>query len=212
MRVLEKLLFAFLFLVGAPALLWASGHVTATYFVATSATSTSAFAGSIAAETSGFVYDASTNRVGIGIATPQEPLHIKTTSANTNSSISLRGPIRLSDGGSLGATNDANTANKGLELRGAPILIGSNTSNGGTSNDYIAFNTTDTSEKVRLTSAGNFGIGTTTPATKLDVNGLIRTYQTATTTCSASVEGSFFYSATGKHFYGCDGTIWKQLD
>jgi hypothetical protein len=61
---------------------------------------------------------------------------------------------------------------------------------------------------------GNTGIGTTTPSVKLDVNGLIRVYQTSTTTCSASIEGSIFYNGTvgNKHFYGCDGTNWKQLD
>src|SRR5690606_13432732 len=36
--------------------------------------------------------------------------------------------------------------------------------------DTIAFST-NTTEKVRITSSGNVGIGTTTPATKLDVNG-----------------------------------------
>lgn len=65
-----------------------------------------------------------------------------------------------------------------------------------------------------FSTSGKIGIATTTPATTLDVNGLIRVYQTSTTTCATAIEGSIFYNGTtgNKHFYGCDGTNWKQLD
>jgi len=60
---------------------------------------------------------------------------------------------------------------------------------------------------------GNIGVGTSTPAVKLDVyEGLMRAYQTATTTCDTTTEGAFYYSRASKHFYGCDGTNWLKLD
>jgi hypothetical protein len=61
-------------------------------------------------------------------------------------------------------------------------------------------------------SSSKVGIGTTSPATALDVSGLFRALQTSTTTCSASIEGSSFYSSGNKHFWGCDGTNWNRLD
>jgi hypothetical protein len=66
----------------------------------------------------------------------------------------------------------------------------------------------------KTVSTGKVGIGIAAPATTLDVNGLIRAYQTSTTTCDASVEGSIFYNGTAgnKHFYGCNGSAWRQLD
>lgn len=59
---------------------------------------------------------------------------------------------------------------------------------------------------------GKLGVNTASPATTVDVSGLIRAYQTSTTTCSTTIEGAFFYSSANKHFWGCNGTVWKQLD
>jgi hypothetical protein len=70
------------------------------------------------------------------------------------------------------------------------------------------------------------GVSTTTSTNGVDIsggcfafngvclisNGLVRVYQTATTTCSASIEGSMFYNSSNKHFWGCDGTNWNRLD
>lgn len=69
-----------------------------------------------------------------------------------------------------------------------------------------------TPEIMRIASNGKVGIATSTPATTLDVNGLIRVYQTASTTCAAAIEGSIFYNSDNKHFWGCDGTNWNRLD
>ena len=50
--------------------------IDASYFVATSTTATSTFAGGLEIETTGFVYDSSSNYVGIGTATPSDRLTV----------------------------------------------------------------------------------------------------------------------------------------
>jgi len=55
------------------------GETVSEYFTATSTTATSTFAGGLAIETSGFVYDYSSNNVGIGTAAPTSTIHATTT-------------------------------------------------------------------------------------------------------------------------------------
>ncbi|HEY4510916.1 MAG TPA: hypothetical protein VJG29_00920, partial [Candidatus Paceibacterota bacterium] len=65
--------------------LTAYGVVTVPYFVATSTSATSTFAGGLAIETSGFVYDFQTNRVGIGTASPSNTLTVSGSTDITGS-------------------------------------------------------------------------------------------------------------------------------
>lgn len=60
--------------------------------------------------------------------------------------------------------------------------------------------------------AVNVGIGTTTPAVKLDVNGIIKTQPTSSRTCDANTQGGIMYDSDDNHFYGCNGSAWVQLD
>lgn len=53
-----------------------TGQLTALNFIGSSASATSTLAGGFAIETSGFVYDFSTNNVGIGTASPGESLEV----------------------------------------------------------------------------------------------------------------------------------------
>ncbi|MBT4483765.1 MAG: polysaccharide deacetylase family protein [Candidatus Latescibacteria bacterium] len=60
--------------------------------------------------------------------------------------------------------------------------------------------------------AGNVGIGTTTPATTLDVNGIIKTQPASSRTCNVNSAGGIYFDSDDDHFYGCNGTDWIQLD
>ena len=56
--------------------LTAATYLRAPFFTATSTTATSTFEGGLTIETSGFIYDVSTNRVGIGTTSPAQALSV----------------------------------------------------------------------------------------------------------------------------------------
>lgn len=89
------------------------------------------------------------------------------------------------------------------------------------SESYIAFHTNGyqpSDEKMRLTSEGNLGIGNISPAEKLEVNGAVKIGNGGYTGISDGVTtpvpdggaGTIVFSDA--HFYGWDGSTWKQLD
>jgi len=53
------------------------------------------------------------------------------------------------------------------------------------------------------------GVGTFKPQAKLDVAGAVRVADDSSA-CTTTNRGTIRFS--GNHFYGCDGTTWKQLD
>ena len=53
------------------------------------------------------------------------------------------------------------------------------------------------------------GVGTYKPQAKLDVAGAVRVADDSSA-CTTTNRGTIRFS--GNHFYGCDGTTWKQLD
>ncbi len=64
------------------------------------------------------------------------------------------------------------------------------------------------SERMRLDSNGNLGIGTTLPQTKLDVNGSVRVGVDATA-CSATIAGAMRFNTPNVEF--CNGTSWTSV-
>jgi hypothetical protein len=97
------------------------------------------------------IFDNGTN-VGIGTTSPSYKLHVNTTSTVEDM---------------IGMTNGTQT-----------LTLGVNNSAGGSflfenGNNALRFGTNG-SERMRITNAGNVGIGTTTPGAKLEVNGSFR--------------------------------------
>ena len=71
--------------------------------------------------------------------------------------------------------------------------------------NYMAFFTNNTDERMRITSSGNVGIMVTDPDEILEVNGAIHIGNTANTNAGA-------IRWNGTNFQGYDGSTWKALD
>ena len=132
-----------------------------------------------ATETMRILGSGSTSKVGIGISAPASRLHVHESGA-TNCNVNLTN-------GTSGST-----ATDGLLLRmdtvgqafvynmeNAPLLFGTNAT-----------------EKMQISAGGNVGIGTTNPASKLDVNGIV--------TSNRTTAGSFIVSGDGAYTFGTD--------
>ena len=103
-----------------------SGNIIATStpqfasFIATSTTATSTIAGGLAIETSGFVYDYSTNNVGIGTASPRGTFDVGGTAGSAGMLIDSNSFVSISN-------NDAGTSNTIFgRLAGDAIISGGN--------------------------------------------------------------------------------------
>jgi hypothetical protein len=117
------------------------------------------------------VVDDVNNRVGIGTASPGTILEVSSATPIFRISSSLNSSfhgIEFRNGGSLDA--EIKQLPQTGEFR---ISNGRNSGWGGLITLY-----TDTAERMRITSAGNVGIGTTSPAYKLDVSGTARVTST----------------------------------
>jgi len=159
--------------------------VTAPNFVADSASATSTFAGGLAIETSGLVYDYSSGNVGIGTAAPDGTLHVQTSSSGASAHVNGDDFI-IDNSGATGMSILGGTASS---LR---LMFGDSDNNYAGSIEYENSNNamtfrTSNSEKLRIDSNGNVGIGTTSPYAKLSVVGeTVAEYFTATSTTATS--------------------------
>jgi hypothetical protein len=66
------------------------------------------------------------------------------------------------------------------------------------------------STRMRISSSGNVGIGTTNPVTKLAVNGDVQ-IGNSSATCDATTEGSQRYNSSSKKMEFCNGTTWGEI-
>jgi hypothetical protein len=142
--------------------------------------------------------------VGIGTASPANILHASDGSGATriqvdNTANSAAGAgiyMRTLSGGSMVSNATLRTDNAG--------------------NLSIFTGTTSEAERMRITSAGNVGIGTASPGVSLEVNGLIRSipiYNNTTATLAnlvVSAGGTFERSTTSSGRYKDNITDWND--
>jgi hypothetical protein len=124
---------------------------------------------------------AGNGHVGIGTASPQAPLDIESSGIRINasrriSSNSNDGSVSVFGGESLNGAN--------IELYGSSHVGSPNMAYIDADVTYIR-SADGASERMRITSAGNVGIGTATPSSKLHVAGDL-TMSSATTATSAT--------------------------
>jgi hypothetical protein len=147
--------------------------------------------------TSSIVYSSGSNRFGNSLSNRQQ----FTGSVNVTGSMTVNGNVLLTTTDSLVATNTSDGSdNKSINIsgggtqsvgRGANLRLYGNEYSGEAGNAYIytgngansnivlnAYSSTstiqlwtDNTERLRIISGGNVGIGTTTPAQKLQING-----------------------------------------
>lgn len=103
--------------------------------------------------TQGLFWDASTQRLGVGTTTPAQPLEISGTAPI----------IRLTD---TGASNNYSEIN--ADYTSGSLQISADTANA-SSNSRIMF-AVDNTERMRIDSSGNVGVGTTPSGARLDIN------------------------------------------
>jgi hypothetical protein len=147
------------------------------------------------------------SNVGIGKITPTEKLEV---AGNVKATAFIGDGSQLtgiSSGGALSATDNLDGDDGTTEDPGFAI-------------ETLADGTTErpAGSEFVVTDGGNFGIGTTSPATKLDVNGKIRVQSNILGTCDATTEGAIAYESDENQgdFKGClktatDTYEWKSL-
>ena len=147
-------------------------------------------------QTKRFTVQANGN-VGIGTSSPQAALHVSgpfNTNAPTGNGVlmgyynSTHGYIQLN--GSSGGYIDFSTS--GVDHKGR--ILYDNTSN------YFRFDT-DGTERMRIDSSGNVGIGTTSPSSKLEISedssSILNLYRPNSSTAAASFLDFNFNTANG---------------
>jgi len=146
------------------------------------------FLSTVAVDTNVLYVDAAANKVGIGTTGPDAKLHVK----SSNSGATTQSGTLIVEAGSspsiqlLSANSQTQTIKFGDPQDGDVGRISYSHS----TNDMTLV--TNGGERVRVTSAGDTGIGVTTPRAKLDVNGGVKVADD-TDSASANKVGTLRY-------------------
>ncbi|MDO8564402.1 MAG: hypothetical protein Q7R88_00205, partial [bacterium] len=154
--------------------------ITGMNFVATDSAATSTFAGGLAVETSGLVYDFSSNKVGIGTAAPNWMLQVSGT----------RPSFALSD-----AAAGTDLKHWLFSSMGGNLYIGTSTDAYGTSSPAA----------LTVSNAGRVGIGTTSPGAVFSVQGA--SLFNGTTTIDGAGSGITFTGSGNHDITAANGTL-----
>jgi len=130
---------------------------------------------------------------------------------NTTTTGALQSGDLLGSFEAWGGTNTTFGTGQGGQISFVATENFSATANG----SAIAFKTTANTttgvqERMRINNNGNVGIGTTSPAAKLDVNGEIKLANTSST-CNATNEGQQRYNSSIHSMEFCNGTAWVSM-
>jgi hypothetical protein len=183
---------------------------------------TGTFSGDLVVDTNILFADVSSNRVGIGTTSPIYRLDVSVSSG------AIARFINGSSGGTHSTTHgelivESGDANMGIQLLGTAtsnqkVLFSDPDSSGSgqltydhTSN-YMSF-FTNTAERMRISSSGNVGIGTSSPSNVLDVNAdsiRVRIAQTPASASATGNQGEIAWDAD--YIYVCVATnTWKRV-
>ncbi len=158
----------------------------------------------------------SSGNVGIGTSSPTSNLAVRGTASDTWSGV-VDG-LGLSGNSTAGSVSTVTTFLDNSALRiGAGvtqktgILIGGQTYSGSEGNS-ITFRAGN-SERMRITSAGNVGIGTTSPAATLDVagTGAMKVPVGTDAQRPTSATGLLRFNTDAASFEGYNGTEWGSI-
>lgn len=156
-----------------------------------------------------FEMDSSDNDLSVGISNDIGASNGSVVFGRSNNS-------RYDNSVTFGTLNTINTAGAFNSMAightntvtvGGAIAIGKNVTNSVTNSLMIGPND---AAKVTILSTGNVGVGTTTPAAKLDVTGDVK-IGNSSATCDATTKGSIRYNDASSVLEFCNGTSWNLV-
>ena len=128
--------------------------------------------------------------VGIGIAGPAYSLDVAAGSSNTAAALRVYGQF--------GSSSDDVQIRFAGQKDGEMWAIGSDVTNGGSTQDFEIYSLPNSASRMTITAAGNIGVGTNTPAGKTSI-------------ITSSSDGNVSAWSTGQLTVGQDGTTAGAL-